>query len=150
MVEEVYGRISWSLASEIDYSAGTDIAVTIVISNPTAAEREYTLYLKYLDLETGAQIGTSVIVPVGDENVFDVPAEDAISLYGTITPEATNIIVAADLYDIAEEAIIGTVQTSLLQPTAGIQEWMPMVMTIAVLGMMFGMLRSIMPKAPKR
>jgi len=132
------GELEWNLTQSTSHAAGEALNVTFKITNPTANERQYKIYIGLFDL-AGPVITTW---PLPD--TFVVPGESEQSITIGIEIDYSNCIMQASLYDIETGEMGAALQTVLEQPPSPIEQISPAITAVVGIAAL-GMIVSIIP-----
>jgi hypothetical protein len=127
------GRLEWDLGARTSHSAGSYLSVAFKITNPTAGERSYRLWVGLFDL-SGPVITT---FPLPD--VYIVPANAERTITVSFKIDYSNCMLQASIYDIETGEMGAALQTILEQPPSPIEQVSPAITAVAGLGLV-GML----------
>ena len=132
------GELGWSLPHVTAHHAGSLLNITFEITNPTAAERQYQVYIGLFDL-SGPVITT---FPLPD--TFAVAGGSTQLFTVSIRIDYSNCILQGSLYDIETGRMGATLQTILEQPPSPIEQVSPVITGVTGLALV-GMVAGIIP-----
>jgi hypothetical protein len=136
------GSLEWNLGVRTPHSAGSHLSVAFKITNPTAGDRSYRLWIGLFDLSG------PVIITFPLPDVYIVPANGERTVAGSIKIDYSNCILQASLYDVETGEMGAALQTVLEQPPSPIEQVSPAITAAVGLGLV-GMLGVAVSRALK-
>lgn len=138
------GVLQWNQPERQTYQPGTPLGVRLRVANPTAADREYRLYLGLYDPQTGLLIqDTWSLIAVDGQEKFTVPAGSYVEMQGDITVDRTGVILGMALFDVATGEYVSVVET-LLEAAPTIWDQLLPLVGLALAG---GVVGAVIPRA---
>jgi len=122
------GELEWNLTEKTPHRAGSLLNITFKITNSTANERQYKIYIGLFDL-SGPVITT---FPLPDTFTIGANSEQTFAVSTKI--DYSNCILQASLYDVMTGEMGAALQTILEQPPNIIEQTSPVLMWMMVIG----------------
>jgi len=140
-IEGGFGSLSWNLLQKTAHNAGSTLSITFKIRNPSAADRQYQIYLGLFDL-SGSVIATW---PLPDTITVEGSSEKLVS--PSVKIDYSNCILQASLCDVQTGGMGAALQTILEQPPSPIEQVAPVITAVSSI-MAVGMIVSSFPEMP--